>query len=88
MLNLMEADMKATVKKWGNSAAIRIPSHVLEAVALQPEEEVFIREENGRIVIEPIHPKKYYLKDLLKGITPKNQHSAVDFGKPQGKEML
>lgn len=79
--------MKATIKKWGNSSAIRIPSRVLEAAALQPEEEVLIREENGRIVIEPIHPKKYHLKDLLKGITTKNQHSAVDFGGPQGKEL-
>jgi antitoxin MazE len=79
--------MKATIKKWGNSSAVRIPSRILEAVALQPEGEVLIREENGPIVIEPIHPKKYHLKDLLKGITPRNQHSAVDFGQPQGKEM-
>jgi antitoxin MazE len=78
--------MKATVKKWGNSAAIRIPSHVLEAASLNLEEEVGIREENGCIVIEPIHPKKYDLKNLLKGITPNNQHRAVNFGKPQGKE--
>jgi antitoxin MazE len=82
----MEDDMKATVKKWGNSAAIRIPSHVLEAASLNLEEEVFIREEKGCIVIEPIHTKKYDLKNLLKGITPKNQHRAVDFGKPQGEE--
>ncbi len=83
----MEADMKATVKKWGNSAAIRIPSHVLEAASLHLEAEVFIKEEKGCIVIEPIHPKKYDLKNLLKGITPKNQHRAVDFGKPQGEEI-
>ena len=41
--------MKARVKKWGNSAAIRIPSHVLEAASLNLEEEVFIREEKGRV---------------------------------------
>ena len=57
-------------------------------MALRPEEEVCIREENGRIAIEPIHPKRYNLKDLLNGITPKNQHAAVDFGKTQGKETL
>ncbi len=79
--------MKGTVKKWGNSAAIRIPYQVLEAVSLSLEEEVHIREEKGRIVIEPIQPTRYDLKDLLKGITAKNQHRAVDFGKPQGEEI-
>ena len=79
--------MKATVKKWGNSAAIRIPYRVLEAVSLSLEEEVQIREDNGRIVIEPIQPTQYNLKDLLKGITSENQHQAVDFGKRQGKEI-
>ena len=78
--------MKATVKKWGNSAAIRIPSHVLKAASLHPEAEVFITEENGRIVLEPIHIKKYDIKNLLKGITPKNQHRVADFGEPQGEE--
>ena len=78
--------MKATVKKWGNSAAIRIPAHVLEAASLHPEAEVFITEENGRILIEPIHTKKYDRKSLLRDITPKNQHRAVDFGNPQGEE--
>ena len=79
--------MKGTVKKWGNSAAIRIPYQVLEAVSLSIEEEVQIREDNGKIVIEPIQPTKYDLKDLLKAITAENQHRAVDFGKPQGKEI-
>ncbi len=79
--------MKTIVKKWGNSAAIRIPSHVLEAASLNLEEEVVIREEKGCIVIEPVHPKKYDLKDLLKGITSKNQHRSVNFGKPQGEEI-
>lgn len=79
--------MKTIVKKWGNSAAIRIPSHVLEAASLNLEEEVVVREEKGCIVIEPVHPKKYDLKNLLKGITPKNQHRSVDFGKPHGEEI-
>lgn len=79
--------MKGTVKKWGNSAAIRIPCRLLEAVSLSLEEEVHIREDNGRIVIEPIQPTQYNLKDLLKGITAENQHQAVDFGQSQGKEI-
>ena len=44
-------------------------------------------EEAGRIVIEPVRRKEYNLDELLKGITPKNQHESVDFGLPSGKEV-
>jgi antitoxin MazE len=77
--------MKATVKKWGNSAAVRIPAAVMQAVQLDLDEVVDVREEAGHIVIEPVRKKTYDLKTLLKGITRKNLHEAVDFA-PQGKE--
>ena len=79
--------MRATVKKWGNSAAVRIPASVMEATHLDLDEAVEVREEKGRIVIEPVRQKTYVLNDLLKGITTKNLHEAVDFGPPQGKEV-
>ena len=79
--------MKASVKKWGNSAAVRIPASVMEATHLDLDDIVEVREEKGRIVIEPLRPRKYALQDLLKGITAKNLHEAVDFGPPEGKEI-
>jgi len=79
--------MKASVKKWGNSAAVRIPAAVLEATHVQIDEEVDIREEAGRIVIEPVREKKYKLGDLLKGITKDNIHQEIDFGSPEGREV-
>ncbi len=79
--------MKGSVKKWGNSAAVRIPAAVMQAVNLDLDETVDIREEAGRIVIEPVRRKVYSLDELLKGITPKNQHQSVDFGLPSGKEV-
>ena len=87
MYILLEDTIKVTVKKWGNSAAVRIPSAVMEATHLELEEVVDVREEGGRIVIEPVRQKAYELRDLLKGITPKNQHQAVDFGPAFGKEV-
>ena len=78
--------MKATVRKWGNSAAVRIPASVMQATRLDLDEVVEVREEAGRIVIEPIRQKTYELDELLKGITPKNQHEPVDFGLALGKE--
>jgi antitoxin MazE len=47
---------------------------------------VDVREEAGRIVIEPVRQKAYDLTKLLKGITSNNQHEAVDLGPAMGKE--
>lgn len=79
--------MKAIVKKWGNSAAVRIPVSVMEAVHMAVDEPVDVREEAGRIVIEPLRKKSFDLGTLVKGITAKNQHAEVDTGEPVGKEI-
>ena len=80
--------MRVIVKKWGNSASVRVPAGIMEAAHLALDEAVDIREEGGRIVIEPIHPSKYDLAQLLAGITPDNLHVEVDFGAPVGKEVF
>ena len=80
--------MRATVRKWGNSAAIRIPASVLEAARLKPDQAVDVREEKGRIIIEAAKPESYTFDALLAGITPKNIHEEVDMGRPVGKEIL
>ena len=79
--------MKVTVKKWGNSAAVRIPAAVMQATHLNLDQVVDVREEGGRIVIAPIRQRVYDLGELLQGITAKNRHGAVDFGVPAGKEV-
>jgi len=78
--------MKAVVKKWGNSASVRIPAAVLQAAKLRLEDSVDVREESGRIVIEPVPRKEYDLSELLKRITPENLHEEADFGRPVGNE--
>ena len=72
--------MRATVKKWGNSAAVRIPSSVMLALQINLDDVLEVREESGRIVLEPVQRKRYDLGVLLKGITSKNRHQPVDFG--------
>jgi antitoxin MazE len=78
--------MRAVIKKWGNSASVRIPVAVLQAAHLDLEEPVDVREESGRIVIEPVRRKEYDLTELVKGITRNNLHGEVAFGGPVGKE--
>ena len=80
--------MKVVVKKWGNSASIRIPSTVLKAAKIRIDDPVDIREERGRIVVAPLRPAAYDLAELVSRITPDNLHDEVDFGRPVGKERF
>jgi antitoxin MazE len=80
--------MRTVVKKWGNSASVRIPAAVMQAARLDLDETVDVREESGRIVIEPVQRKEYDLAELVKRITRENLHDEADFGRPVGKEAL
>ncbi len=80
--------MRAVVRKWGNSASVRIPAAIMEAAHLQLDMPVDIREVGGQIVIAPLSKTDYKLADLLAGITADNLHGPVDFGDPMGKELL
>lgn len=80
--------MHVVIKKWGNSASVRIPAAVMKSVDLHLDDIVDVRDEGGRIVIEPVQPRNVDLAQLLAGITPGNLHAEVDFGPTVGKEKL
>ena len=80
--------MRAVVRKWGNSASIRIPSTVLKAAKIEIDDAVDVREERGRIVVGPLRPASCDIADLAAKITPDNLHDEADFGPPVGKERL
>lgn len=80
--------MRVIVKKWGNSASVRIPAAIMEAASLSLDEAVDVREEGGRIVIEPIRPTNYDFDQLLADITPENRHAEVDFSPAVGNEAF
>jgi antitoxin MazE len=79
--------MKVIVKKWGNSAAVRIPAAVMETAKLALEQPVDVRAEDGRVVIEPIKKQEYDIDKLIKNISRENCHIPVHFGKPVGHEV-
>ena len=78
--------MRSVVKKSGTSASVGIPAAVMQAANMAFNEAVDVREEAGRIVIEPVRLTEYRLDDLLAQITPENLHGEVEFGHPIGKE--
>ncbi len=79
--------MRSQVKKWGNSASIRIPATVLSAASMRIDQHVEIREEEGRIVIEPVPVPHYDLDALLDRMTPDTLPDEIDFGAPVGGEV-
>ncbi len=79
--------MKALVKKWGNSAAVRIPASLMQAAHLNLDQAVDVKEEHGRIVIEAEQPNAFLLQELLDGITSANLHHPVDTGSAVGREV-
>jgi antitoxin MazE len=78
--------MRVQVKKWGNSASVRIPASVMAAASLRIDQQVEVREEDGRVIIEPVAEPAYSLDRLLAAMTPETFHDEVDFGAPVGDE--
>ena len=79
--------MRVQVKKWGNSASVRIPASVMAAVSLRIDQAVDVREEGGRVIIEPVADAGYDLDDLLARMTPDTFPEEVDLGRPVGGEI-
>lgn len=78
--------MHVQVKKWGNSASVRIPAPIMAAADLRIDQAVDVREEGGRIIIEPIAAPNYDLDDLIAAMAPETFPEAVDFGPEVGGE--
>jgi len=80
--------MRATIRKWGNSAAMRMSAAVMEEARLEIDQPVDVRVEEGRVVIEPLVAPEFTLEALLADVTRDNLHEVEDFGAPVGREAL
>ncbi|MBV8580367.1 MAG: AbrB/MazE/SpoVT family DNA-binding domain-containing protein [Candidatus Eremiobacteraeota bacterium] len=67
--------MRATISRWGNSLAIRLPKGVLEATRLAEGDLVDVRPEGGNLIVTRTHRRS--LDDLVAGITPENRHAEI-----------
>lgn len=79
--------MRLQVKKWGNSASVRIPASIMAAAALHIDQMVDVREDGGRIVIDPVLAPIYDLDALIDQMTPDTFPEDIDFGAPVGNEV-
>lgn len=81
--------MQATISKWGNSLALRLPKHVADQVRLAEGTTVELEIDDGTLKVIPSR-KKFKLSELLES-EPKRKASAasteVDWGNPSGDEV-
>ena len=78
--------MNATVQKWGNSLALRLPSSLAKDVHLHQGSVVEVAVVGGKMVVKPKRQRKYSLAQFLKGVTKNNRHSEHDWGEAIGQE--
>jgi antitoxin MazE len=79
--------MRVHIRKWGNSASVRIPASVMASAALGVDQLVDVREEGGRIVIEPVRAPAYDLDQLIDQMRPETFPDEIGFGPPVGGEV-
>jgi antitoxin MazE len=76
------------VKKWGNSLAVRIPSHLAQQLNLAENTPVDCAVVDGSLVIRPVTEQgPYSLKHLLDRITAENIHGETETGTAVGQEI-
>jgi antitoxin MazE len=79
-----------TLKRWGNSLAVRIPANIATEVEFKEGQEVDVEVVDGQISVKPHtairrFSRERYLQQLREGkLVP---HELVDFGEPQGSEI-
>ncbi|MEG3974604.1 AbrB/MazE/SpoVT family DNA-binding domain-containing protein [Microcoleus sp. herbarium8] len=79
--------MVATIAKWGNSLAIRIPQNLAKEINLAEGSEVKLVLIDGKLTIEPIVRRRYSLDELIEAMTPENLHTEIDSGVAVGNEV-
>ena len=77
-----------TLRKWGNSLAIRIPAPLARQLNLTENTPVECVVMDGSLVISPvIGTRPYSLDQLLDRVTPENIHGETEVGAPAGQEI-
>ncbi|MCD5407163.1 MAG: AbrB/MazE/SpoVT family DNA-binding domain-containing protein [Desulfotomaculum sp.] len=79
--------MYTTIQKWGNSQAIRLPKVILEMVALNGNDQVEIKIQDGNLLIVPIKKHKT-LKERIAEYKGDYVCSEWETGKLTGKEVF
>ncbi len=79
--------MRSRLKKWGNSLALRIPSHLVKELGIHEDTQVEVRCEDGQLLVVPVTKvPQFSLHELLKKVTKSNLHNETETGDAIGNE--
>ncbi len=79
--------MLVTLQKWDDGVGLRLPKPLLEQLRLKEGSKVDVKVEVNRLVIEPVHRRRYTMAGVLEGFTPDDRPGEVDWGPPVGREV-
>lgn len=78
--------MQLSIAKWGNSLALRLPSHIAKASRLEEGVTVTVEvQEGGSIIVTPTR-KRFKLSELLAKHPDRTESAEVDWGQSKGEE--
>jgi antitoxin MazE len=78
--------MNATVQKWGNSLALRIPKSLAKDIDIHQGSVVELEVVEGEMVMIPKKTKELSLARMLRDVNKSNLHSEYEWGSVTGKE--
>lgn len=78
----------ATVQKWGNSLAVRIPQSLAGQIDVEEGTTVELCVRDGELIVRPDRSPKLSLGALLKDCKPSQLHGETDFGVDVGREVI
>ena len=74
----------STIKKWGNSLALRIPKAYAAELGVAENSSVSLEVIGNRLIVK----RGQTLEEMLACISDENKHELVDFGESRGKEII
>jgi antitoxin component of MazEF toxin-antitoxin module len=88
----MTRQMRTEIKKWGNSAALRLPAATLAKAGMEVNSPVEIKAVEGKLVVSAVESPHYNLDELLAQCPPKKMALSREDkqwleSEPVGKEV-
>lgn len=79
--------MSITIKKWGNSQGVIIPTSILKQLGIEAGHKLDMYIENGNLVLSPVRKRVIFSEDyLIKNMSEYNSH-ADELAQPGGTEF-
>lgn len=85
---IVDTEMKATIQKWGNSLALRLPKSLADETQIREGSKVELVRTPDGVLVKARRKPRYRLTDLLADVTPDNLHPETGWGPSVGREVL